>query len=83
MSYRGHIKNGVAVLDPPADLPDGTPVRIEVERLDSEFWRNKSVRELADEQGVRLPESLDDLAGDWPAEDSIDEFLALVREVRR
>ncbi|HOZ46511.1 MAG TPA: hypothetical protein PLO37_06015 [Candidatus Hydrogenedentes bacterium] len=30
MVYRGHIENGVAVLDEAADLKDGTPVRIEV-----------------------------------------------------
>ncbi len=28
MTYRGHIKNGVAVLDEPGDLPEGTPVVI-------------------------------------------------------
>jgi len=28
MTYRGHIKSGVAVLDERVNLPDGTPVRI-------------------------------------------------------
>lgn len=26
MSYRGHVENGVIVLDEPVDLPDGTVV---------------------------------------------------------
>lgn len=54
MTLRGHMKNGVAVLDEPANLPDGTPVRIEVERIDADFWRGKSVEELVREQGVIL-----------------------------
>jgi len=83
MTYRGHIRNGVAVLDTPVTLPDGTPVRVEVERIDSAFWQNKSAQELASEQGVQPIKSVDELGGDWPAEDSIDEFLGFVREVRR
>ena len=83
MTYRGRIQNGVAVLDTPTALPDGTPVRIEVERFDSAFWQNQSAEELARQQGVRPIRSVDELAGDWPEEDSIDEFLAFVREARR
>ncbi len=83
MSYRGHIKNGVAVLDTPVMLPDGTPVRVVVERVDSDFWRGKTVEDLAREQGVGPIGSLDELAIDWPEEDSVDELLALIREVRR
>jgi hypothetical protein len=33
MSYRGTIKNGVVVLEPGADLAEGTPGRIEPEIL--------------------------------------------------
>lgn len=29
MTYIGHIRNGVVVLDDPADLPEGTVVRVE------------------------------------------------------
>jgi hypothetical protein len=29
MTYRGHIENGVVVLDDAADLPEGAQVRIE------------------------------------------------------
>ena len=28
MTYRGHVKNGTVVLDPPADLPDGAQVEV-------------------------------------------------------
>ena len=83
MTYRGHIKNGVAVLDVPATLPDGTRVRVEVEPGGSEFWVGKSVEELASEQGIGSVKKLAELAIDWPQEESVDEFLALVREVRR
>ncbi len=30
MVYRGHVKNGVVVLDEPAPLPEGAEVRVEV-----------------------------------------------------
>lgn len=30
MSYKGHVKNGVVVLDEPAVIADGVEVRIEV-----------------------------------------------------
>ena len=29
MSYQGHVENGVILLDEPAELPDGSLVRIE------------------------------------------------------
>ena len=69
--------------DTPLTLPDGTAVRIEVESSDSDLSRGRTVEELASEQGVRPVPSAGDLAIDWPEEDSVDEFLALVREVRR
>ena len=31
MTYRGHVENGVVVLDDPASLPDGVKVRVEPE----------------------------------------------------
>jgi hypothetical protein len=82
MTYRGRIKNGVAVLDSPADLPDGTAVRIDVIPEAADFWQSKSLADLASEQRVLPLQSADALAGDWPDEDSIDEFLALLRKVR-
>ena len=79
MTYRGHMQNGVAVLDAPANLPDGTPVRIEVERVESPFWQNKSIAELLEDRAPSSAHTLEDLAGDWPEEDSIDQFLAFIR----
>jgi hypothetical protein len=83
LTYRGQIKNGVAVLDNPAALPDGTRVRVEVDPQDGDFWTNKTAAESAREQGVAPLTSADDLAGDWPTEDTADDFLAFIREVRR
>ena len=82
MTYRGHIQNGAAVLSAPVELPDGTPVVVEIERADSPFWQERTIEELAAEQKVEPVKSLDELAGDWPEEDSIDDFLAFVRKVR-
>jgi hypothetical protein len=82
MTYRGHMKNGMAVLDTTVELPDGTPVRVEVDRIDSEFWQHKSIDELANEQGVKSCTDTADLAGDWPANESIDDFLALIKRSR-
>ena len=30
MTYRGHVENGMVVLDSPASLPEGAEVRVEV-----------------------------------------------------
>ena len=83
MTYRAHIKNGVAVIDTPVLLADGTPVEVVVEDARSAFWNGASIEELARQQGVQPLRCTDDLAIDWPEEDSLDEFSALVREVRR
>jgi len=83
MILRGHIKNGVVVPDTPVALPDGTVVRIEVEAADSDFWRGRTIEALASEQRVKQTPSAEDLVIDWPEGDSVDEFLAVVREVRR
>jgi hypothetical protein len=82
MIYHGHMKNGEAVLDTTVGLPDGTPVRVEVERTDPTFWQNKNVRQLAIEQGVKPCTDPADLAGDWPVDESIDDFLALIKRSR-
>ena len=28
MTYRGHVRNGVVILDPPANLPEGAEVEV-------------------------------------------------------
>ena len=82
MTYSGHIKNGVAVLDEPADLPEGTPVVVQPIATFG-FQENLSIAQLAERQQVRPMTQPTDLAGDWPAEDSLEEFLSAVREGRR
>jgi hypothetical protein len=82
MTYSGRMKNGVAVFDAPVALPDGTRVRVEVDPAGSEFWSGKTVEELASEQGVEPPGDLSELAIDWPLDESVDDLLAIVREVR-
>jgi hypothetical protein len=81
MTYPRKIQNGVAVLTPPATLPEETPVQIEVQGTD-QSWSNKTIEQLAREQRVVPIKNLSDLRIDWPNEDSVDELLALVREVR-
>jgi hypothetical protein len=50
---------------------------------DERFWRGYSIEQLAQEQGVSPFASLDDLGGEWPQEDDLDEFLRSIREWRR
>lgn len=61
---------------------DGVPNDLAAQHRKSEFWKNKTIEELAAEQKVKPVQNLNELAGDWPDEDSVDEFLAFVRKVR-
>lgn len=83
MTLYGHIQSGVAVPDTPIQVPHGTPVFIHVFPEGAAFWENKTIDQLAEEQCVRPIEDPSELVGDWPPEDSIDEFLAFLREVRK
>jgi hypothetical protein len=82
MSYRGHIRNGVAVLDDGVKLAEGSEVVVQPVEAPS-FWDAPTVQELAQRQRTRPWSDLSELAGDWPAEDSVDEFLAAVKRARR
>jgi erythromycin esterase-like protein len=45
--------------------------------------KHAKLRELAKQQGVKPIRSIEDLYGDfWPEEESIDEFLEWLRELR-
>jgi hypothetical protein len=46
------------------------------------FWENLSADELARRQGVGVVDDMSKLVGDWPPEDSIDDFFEFLREVR-
>jgi len=48
MTYKGHVENGVVVLDGPDSLPDGTEVRIEpVEPRDAYRSLREGLRKFA------------------------------------
>ena len=87
MPYLGHIENGVVVFSAPIALPEGTVVRVEpVEAPVGDFWYPLSLDELAERQGVKPIESLDELAGGWPEEeldDGFEEAVARWREEER
>lgn len=44
------------------------------------FWEDLTVDELAARQGVAGPIDLQDLAIEWPADESVDEFLKAIRQ---
>ena len=63
------------------------PGRISVDTLASDpkydgFWENLSAEELAQRQGVGVVDDMSKLVGDWPPDDSIDDFFEFLREVR-
>jgi hypothetical protein len=51
------------------------------------FWRHKSVDELIAEQGIQPIENfdafLDEIGDFWPQEESVEEFDAWLRQLRR
>ncbi len=90
MTYEGHIENGVVVFDRPVPLPEGTEVRIEplrpVEQRESpshdEFWRDRTLDEVAAEQGVKPVTDLDEARGGWPKDELDDGFEQAVASWR-
>jgi hypothetical protein len=48
-----------------------------------EFFESRTIEQLAEAQGVTSLKSPGGLAGGWPAEESIDDFLDLTRRTRR
>lgn len=83
MRLTGRLEHGQILLAAPLDLPDGTSVEVELRLVSPEFWRGVPLAEVASRQHVLLPPTLADLAGEWPEDDSIDEFLATVHEGRK
>ncbi len=66
MTYRGKIINGTVVLDEKVNLPDGMLVTVDIERIDADFWRNPSLEEIIQRQGVKPCVDPDELGIDWP-----------------
>ncbi len=56
MVYRGHVKGGVVIFDPPVALPDGAEVRVELLPAEAEG-------PLLDEHGHTLGQKLMKYAG--------------------
>ncbi|MEK6703121.1 MAG: hypothetical protein AABZ53_12720 [Planctomycetota bacterium] len=93
MDFRGIFDHGIIRPTEPISLPQGTEVDCRavspangvkpVDATADGFWARKSIEELAREQQVTPIRSLDDLRGDWPADESIDDFIHSFREDRR
>jgi len=83
--YRGRVKGGVIILDGPVVPPEGRRVKVEelpVDDADKAFWIEKSLEELAAEQGVPVVTGINHLAGGWPADELDDGFEEEVRRWR-
>lgn len=84
MSIHGHVQNGMVVLDQPLPLPDGTRVRVEpVAGPDERFWHSPSLDELARQQDVAKPASVENLLGGWPADELDDQFEQAILDWRQ
>lgn len=47
------------------------------------FWETPTIADLIEQQDTQRSASIEELAGDWPEDESLDEFLSAVREGRR
>ena len=84
MIIRGSVEDGKVVPDEPMGLPDGSSVRILIDREESAFWKDKTLVELAEEQGVSDVGPMGEAQTDWwPPEESVDDFLDWLREIRK
>ena len=79
-------ENGVLRPEGPVDFPEGARgiahIR-EISGASTGFRANPTIEQLRKQQGTLPLRRPEDLAGDWPAEDSLDEFLDSVRRGRR
>lgn len=73
MVFQGRIEKGGVVFAAPVPLPDGTLVRVEP-IAGSGFWASCSLDDLAKQQGVVMPATVDELVGGWPVDDRDDGF---------
>jgi hypothetical protein len=49
----------------------------------ADFWHGSTMEALIEQQGVRPVPDLDALAGGWPEDETVDEFIAAVHQWRR
>lgn len=97
MEFKGYVDKGWIKPTEPITLPEGTPVvfspaKARASKAGSRSctkaelisgWKSRTLTELARTQGTTPLKSLSQLAGDWPKDESIDEFLRSVRKGRK
>ncbi|MEK6703804.1 MAG: hypothetical protein AABZ53_16210 [Planctomycetota bacterium] len=92
MDFKGYVDKGWIKPTEPMKLPNGTPVTFTRAKKSAsrngkamkiKGWKSRSLSELTKDQGTAPLKSLDQLAGDWPRNESIEEFLKSVRKVRK
>jgi len=79
------FEDGVLRPEGPVDLPAGARGIAHIRLADNgshAAWQDHTIEQLRIEQGVKPLSELSELAGDWPEEDSIDEFLDFIRRGR-
>jgi hypothetical protein len=82
MTYGGHIENGVVIFDQSVALPEGTEVRVEPllpaghreTPWHEKFWQERTLDEVAADQGVKPVTDLDEALGGWPDDELDDGF---------
>ncbi len=92
MDFRGIFNHGVIRPTEPVTLPEGTEVDCHPVTatngsgtcyLPEGFWASKSIEQLANEQKTIPATSIKDFRGDWPADESIDDFLEFLSKGRQ
>lgn len=93
MDFRGIFNHGVIRPTEPVTLPEGTVVdchpvatgngSTSSGKLPDGFWTSKSIEQLAKEQKTIPTTSIKDLRGDWPPDESIDDFLEFLSKGRQ
>lgn len=59
-------------------------VQPDLSKLSTQFWQGTSLPQILATQTPTIVHNLEDLAADfWPAEDSIEEFLAFLQEQKQ
>lgn len=80
------FEQGVLKPEDAIDLPEGARGIARIRETNGEaadFWAKPSIDQLRKEQGTLPVRRIEDLAGDWPEEDPINEFLDNLERGRR
>lgn len=78
-------EHGVLRPESPVDLPEGARGIAHIRETSENpagFWAKPTIEQLKQQQRPLAARQPADLAGDWPEEDSLDEFLDSVRRGR-